>query len=107
MKLNTLLIVAALTTFSGAALAGKQGVPGAGSGSGTVISPPGLTEATIGFGLINVPGNPALFTRISGLQGSTLLPDGSVESPPVRLPNGDVVRITVDRSGKIVKMVKV
>lgn len=103
-----LIFAVALATVSGAAFAGKSGVPGAGSqGSGTIVISDSTRNATIGYGLVNVAANPGLFTRISNLPGAVTLADGSVTSPPVRMPNGDVVRITVDKDGKIVRIDRV
>lgn len=108
MNASKILLAAALVTVSGVALAGKSGVSGAGTnGSGTYIVSDSEDTAQLGYGLINVPGNPGLLTRISNLPGAVTLADGSVVSPPVRTPDGTVIRLTVDKDGRIVRVEKV
>jgi hypothetical protein len=108
MKMHKVLVVSALLAVSGTALAGKQGTAGgAGSGTGGVINSGGALNASFGGGLLNAPPNPSLFSRISGLPGAVQNDDGTVTSPPIRMPDGSVVRVTCDSFGKILSVDKV
>jgi hypothetical protein len=107
MKLHKVLALSALFAISGTALAGKEGTPGGGTGSGGVISTSGAANATFGTGLLNTGGNPGLFNRVAGLPGAVENDDGTVTSPPLRMPDGSVVRVTVDSFGRIISVDKV
>src|SRR5687767_8871640 len=106
MTMHKILVVAAMLAVSGSAIAGKGTTPGGGTGSGGVISSGGATHAAfpsgVLFGVARVPG---LYQRVLAMQGSVVLPNGDVVSPPLAAGDEEV-KIQVTRQDIIVRMIE-
>lgn len=102
MTIRLLLAAAVLACASPAVLAGKAGVPGAGtSGSGGVLGNQALDDALGGSSPIDIPGGQQLYARLRALPPTIVLEDGSVVSPDTRLPDGRTVVLTVAPDGEV------